>query len=154
MTKFKEFMKETKVEIVEGYEGKSVEDLAEILKQKQEELSKADDEGKIACEKEIGMIKSAIAKAKGGKSEDEKEEETNESTGLKIKLEDGEMKVTSKNQGSGASDEFVIDVSYEGTSCSFTSDDYYMAGDVKGDPATLLNMLIQQFFMDGTVKSK
>ena len=73
------------------------------------------------------------------------------SNNLTIKLEDGDMKVEAKEVTDGAYD---IKISYGSYKCLINTTDNYKAHSSKGDTATLLNMLIQQLFIDGVIKSK
>jgi hypothetical protein len=69
---------------------------------------------------------------------------------LKIKLQDGDMIVKSKEVNGN----MKVEISYNGNIGSYFTNDDYEASKATGDVATLLNMLIQEFHMSGTVKSK
>lgn len=67
-----------------------------------------------------------------------------------LKLEDGNMKVISKEVVDGT---YEIKISYGRYNCTLITNDSYEAYSSKGDVATLFNMLIQQIFIDGMIKS-
>lgn len=68
---------------------------------------------------------------------------------LKIALEDGDMVVKSEEDG----DNYKLNITYNGNKCNFISLNGGSAIKGSGDIASCLNALIQQFYMDGTVKS-
>ena len=71
---------------------------------------------------------------------------------LFIKLEDGYMKVGSKSVIDETNE---IKISYGNHKCTLITDESsYETRSVKGDVGTILNMLIQQFYIDGVVKTK
>ena len=88
--------------------------------------------------------------------------ESDDESILLIKLEDGNMKVVSRQlgetkPGSFGSEKYEHIITYNGIKTVFVTNSDYEAISFKGqalDALTLFNHLIQQFNMDGTVKSK
>lgn len=73
---------------------------------------------------------------------------------LLIKLEDGDMKIISKPV---ESDNYELTITYNGYKTIFVTNNDYEVISFKGqalDALTLFNFVIQQFHIDGIVKSK
>lgn len=81
---------------------------------------------------------------------------------LLIKLEDGDMKIVSKQldetkPGSFGSEKYEHIITYNGIKTVFVTNSDYEAISFKGqalDALTLFNFVIQQFYINGIVKSK
>ena len=83
----------------------------------------------------------------------------NDQTVLKIKLEDGDMIIKSIQMSTDSiySEKFEHIITYNGTKIKFVTNGDYEAVEFNGkalDALTLFNHLIQQFYMNGIVKSK
>jgi hypothetical protein len=96
MKSFAQFVKTKEETIQEGFEGKTLEELMELLKHHEEDMAKAKDDCKEDYAKEIAEIKAAIEKMKKSNKE-ESEEKTNEKVNIELEeFDDGAFEVSSE----------------------------------------------------------
>jgi len=74
---------------------------------------------------------------------------------MTVELEDGKMEVyVEELNNSGNTDLAKVTIKYNGLKASYVTDGHYTTSKTSGDGYEILNNLIQNLFMSGSIKTK